>query len=282
MDKRKKIIAGVGGVALLLVLWTIINHIRFVKTDNAQLEAHTVMLAPKVSGFVVSVKVGEGERVKKGQVLVEIDPRDYENTLRQIRGEMSSVQARMRDAEKNYRRLSELVSKGAVSSQQFDTSTASYSEVKAKFDAVSAQVAQAEINLQNTQIKAPSDGFIARKAVEEGQLANQGLPLLGFVSAGERWVTANFKETEVADVRIGAPALIKVDAISGKTFKGKVTAISPATGATFTLLPPDNATGNFTKVVQRVPVKITLEDLNDNDIVALRAGLSAMVSVYKH
>lgn len=282
MDKRKKIIAGVGGVALLLVLWTIINHIRFVKTDNAQLEAHTVMLAPKVSGFVVSVKVGEGERVKKGQVLVEIDPRDYENTLRQIRGEMSSVQARMRDAEKNYRRLSELVSKGAVSSQQFDTSTASYSEVKAKFDAVSAQVAQAEINLQNTQIKAPSDGFIARKAVEEGQLANQGLPLLGFVSAGERWVTANFKETEVADVRIGALALIKVDAISGKTFKGKVTAISPATGATFTLLPPDNATGNFTKVVQRVPVKITLEELNDNDIVALRAGLSAMVSVYKH
>lgn len=282
MDKRKKVIAGVGGVALLLVLWTVINHIRFVKTDNAQLEAHTVMLAPKVSGFVVSVKVGEGDRVKKGQVLIEIDPRDYENTLRQIRGDLSSVQARMKDAEKNYRRLSELVSKGAVSSQQFDTSTASYSEVKAKFDAVSAQVAQAEINLQNTQIKAPSDGFIARKAVEEGQLANQGLPLLGFVSAGERWVTANFKETEVADVRIGAQALIKVDAIAGKTFKGTVTAISPATGATFTLLPPDNATGNFTKVVQRVPVKITLAELNDNDIVSLRAGLSAVVSIYKH
>jgi membrane fusion protein (multidrug efflux system) len=146
---------------------------------------------------------------------------------------------------------------------------------------MNAQVAQAELNLENTKIKAPSDGFIAKKSVEVGQLAAAGVPLIGFVDAGERWVTANFKETEISDIHPGNRVWVDVDAISGKTFTGKVESLSSATGATFALLPPDNATGNFTKVVQRVPVRIHLENLTPEDVEMLRAGLSADVKVEK-
>jgi membrane fusion protein (multidrug efflux system) len=110
-------------------------------------------------------------------------------------------------------------------------------------------------------------------------MAGAGQPLFGFVSSDERWATANFKETEMKGVTPGKEAEIEVDAISGKKFEGVVESISPSTGATFSLLPPDNATGNFTKVVQRVPVRVKLINLSPEDIQLLQAGLSAEVKV---
>jgi membrane fusion protein (multidrug efflux system) len=282
LSKRKKILVPVGIVALIVLSYIAYEHFMYVSTDNAQVEAHSVMLAPKVSGYVKAVSVREGQRVESGTALVELDSRDYQNTLTQMKGELTSMEARMRDAEKNFHRSSELFSKGVISRQQFDTANAACSEVKAKYDAVEAQVAQAELNLENTKIKAPSDGFIAKKTVEVGQYASIGVPLIGFVDAGERWVTANFKETEISDIKTGAKVYIDVDAIDGETFHGHVESISSATGATFTLLPPDNATGNFTKVVQRVPVRIQLDDLSTQQVEELRAGLSAVVKVKKH
>ncbi len=282
MNNRNKLLSVIGFFAVLVVAYFLYQHVMYVETDNAQIDAHAVMLAPKVSGYVADVKVEEGQKVKKGDVLVQIDERDYQNTLKQTRAELSSMDARMRDAEKNYKRLSDLVSKGAVSQQQFDTSSASFADLKAKYDGISAQVAQAELNLTNTKIIAPSNGFIAKKAVEIGQLASPGVPLIGFIDSDERWVVANFKETEVEDIKIGAKVSIDVDAVSGRTYHGTVISISSATGATFTLIPPDNATGNFTKVVQRVPVKIKFEGVDEKDIEALKAGLSAVVKVSKH
>jgi len=282
MDKKKKMLSGIGGLAVLFGLYFLYEHIMYVTTDNAQVEAHAVMIAAKVGGYVKAVHVQEGMRVKKGDLMVEIDDRDYQNTLRQIKGELSSLEARKRDLEKNQKRIAELFSKGVVSQQQFDGANTALAEAKAKFEALSAQVAQAELNYENTHIKAPSDGFIAKKSVEVGQLAAPGVPLLGFVDAGERWVTANFKETEIESVQPGKKVYIDVDAISGRSFTGVVESISSATGATFTLLPPDNATGNFTKVVQRVPVKIKFENVTAEEIEALKAGLSAFVKVQKH
>lgn len=282
MDKRKKILSGIGAIAVIAAIYFLYEYIMYVSTDNAQVEAHSVMLAPKVGGFVKTVKVVEGQKVEQGQILAEVDSRDYENTLKQIKGELTSIEARAKDAERNFRRLQDLYAKGAVSQQQFDTSSAGYSEVKAKFEAISAQVAQAELNLENTHIKAPSNGFVAKKSVEVGQLASPGVPLIGFVSSEERWITANFKETDIANIKVGAKVHIEIDALSGRSYEGEVAAISAATGATFTLLPPDNATGNFTKVVQRVPVKIQFAKLSDSDIDLLRAGLSATVKVSKH
>lgn len=281
MEKKQKIFTAIGALAVLGGGYFLYEHFTYATTDNAQIEAHSVMLAPKVSGFIQAVNVTEGQHVQKDDVLVEIDGRDFENTLRQVKGELTSIEARKRDAEKNFKRLQDLVTKGAVSQQQFDTSTATYAEVRAKYEAISAQVAQAELNLANTKIRAPATGLIARKSAEVGQLAAPGVPLVGFVSSDSRWVTANFKETEVSDIKLGAPVEISVDAIASGSFRGKVAAISSATGATFTLLPPDNATGNFTKVVQRVPVKIEFENLTPEQIEMLRAGLSAFVKVRK-
>lgn len=279
MDKKKKVLIGVGSVVLLGAVYLAVEHLRYVETDNAQIEGHAVLLAAKVGGFIVKTNVTDGQRVKKGDVLVEIDDRDYKNTLQQAKSDLVSIEARKRDAEKNNRRLTDLYSKGAVSQQQLDSISTSYAESKAKFDSVSALVAQAELNVENTKIRAPSDGIIAKKSAEVGQLAGPGVPLVGFVGTEERWVTANFKETEIEDIRPGAQVDVKVDALSSRHFKGEVESISSATGATFTLLPPDNATGNFTKVVQRVPVKIALKDLSLEDREILRAGLSAIVKV---
>lgn len=282
MKTKQKILAAAGTVIILLVGYLTYEHFAYVTTDNAQIFGHSLMMAPKVSGYITAVNVVEGQKVAKGEVLVQIDQRDYENNLKQAKGELASIEARRRDAERNYRRLVDLLSKGAVSQQQFDTSTAQYNDVKAKYDAIASQVAQAELNLSNTKITAPVDGFIAKKSVEVGQLAAPGVPLIGFIDAGERWIIANFKETEIESIKLDARVEVDVDAISGKKFEGKVESISSATGATFTLLPPDNATGNFTKVVQRIPVKIKFENLSADDIIKLRTGLSAFIKVHKH
>jgi len=281
-QKKKKIIIVAATVVTLLVGYLTYEHFAFVTTDNAQLFGHSLMLAPKVPGYITAVNVSEGQKVSKGEVLIQIDERDYENNLKQAKGELASIEARRRDAERNYRRLVDLLSKGAVSQQQFDTSTAQYNDVKAKYDAIASQVSQAELNLSNTKITAPADGFIAKRSVEVGQLAAPGVPLLGFIDAGERWIIANFKETEIESIAINAKVDITIDAISGKEYEGAVESISSATGATFTLLPPDNATGNFTKVVQRIPVKIKFQNLTADDVIKLRTGLSAFIKVHKH
>lgn len=282
MDRKKTLLGVVVSGAVLGGLYMIYERIMYVSTDNAQVEAHTVMLAPKVTGYVTKVNVLEGQKVKAGEVLVEIDERDFQNALRQFRGELASIEARKKDAEKNFKRVSELYAKEAVSPQQYDQNLSTVTELRSKFEAVSAQVAQAELNLENSKVKAPTDGFIARKSVDEGQLAAAGVPLIGFVGAHERWITANFKETDLHGIRPGSDVDVYVDALPGAHFKGEVTSLSAATGATFTLLPPDNATGNFTKVVQRVPVRISMKDLSDEEAESLRAGLSAYVKVRKN
>jgi membrane fusion protein (multidrug efflux system) len=279
---RKSILITVAALAGIAVGYFVYDSLMYVSTDNAQVDGHFVMLAAKVNGYVQQVNIREGQRVKKDETLVEIDGRDYENTLRQVSGELTSVEAKKIDSEKSYRRINSLFSKGVVAQQQYDNASATYADNKAKWDAVSAQVSQAKLNLENTKIRAPSDGFIAKKGVEVGQLAAPGIPLIGFVDAHERWITANFKETDLNKIKPGSNVKVTVDAIDGHTYLGKVETISSATGATFTLLPPDNASGNFTKVVQRVPVHIRLEKLSDKDLEDLRVGLSAYVKVSTH
>lgn len=281
-NSKKTVMSVGGGVFAAGVFYFLFQHFMYVTTDNAQVEAPNLLLAPKVAGFVVKVNVKEGQTVKAGDILVEIDDRDYQNTLTQVRAELASLEAKKQDADRNFKRISGLFKGNAVSQQQFDQTSTVSSEIKSKYAALSAQVAQAELNLSNTKIVAPINGVIAKKAVEVGQLAGVGTPLLGFVGSDERWVSANFKETEIDGIQPGQIAYIEVDAIRSRRFQGKIESLSAATGATFSLIPPDNATGNFTKVVQRVPVRITLENLSENDRQILRAGLSAEVKVKKH
>src|SRR5262249_40412307 len=147
-EKRKKILMAIGAVAVLVIGYFVFDYMMYVSTDNAKVDGHYVMLTPKVGGYVTKVNVVEGQRVKKGEVLIEIDPRDYENVLRQTSGELTSIEARKRDAERMYKRISELKTQGAVSQQQYDTTSANYAEAKAKWDAISAQVSQSQLNLE--------------------------------------------------------------------------------------------------------------------------------------
>ena len=251
-------------------------------SDNAQVDGHFLMLSPKVTGFIKKVNVVEGQKVKEGDLLIEIDQRDFQYILEQMQGELVSKQAIKDDAEKNAQRMTTLFSNGAVSQQQRDAARTAMMESKANFDAINAKVEQAKLNLENTIIKAPIDGFIAKKSAEESQLASIGTPLLGFVGGKQRWVVANLKETQIEFIHAGAKAEVYVDAYPNKSFHGIVESVSSATGALFSLLPPDNATGNFTKVVQRIPVHILLQDLTEQDIELLRLGLSAEVKIRKN
>jgi membrane fusion protein (multidrug efflux system) len=163
--------------------------------------------------------------------------------------------------------------------EQVTAMRARASSAQARVEQAKANLAQAELNLQYTVIKAPARGVVSKKSVLPGQVIQGGQPLMALVQTDEVWITANFKETQLNEMRAGQRVLVEVDAYGGKTFQGKVDSIAAATGARFSLLPPENATGNFVKVVQRVPVKIVLESGQDPEHL-LRPGMSVTPTVY--
>lgn len=277
--KKKKIMTIAGGIAAIGAIYFLYDYFFFVSTDNAQIQANTVILTARVSGYVTQVNIEEGKKVKAGDVLVQIDPKDYKSRTSQSENELGSVAARVQDAEKNYHRIQSLFDQGAVSAQQRDSALATYQEQARRLKALQAQAEITSNSLNDTQLRAPTDGTIAKKAAVVGMLANSGTPLVAFVSEDSRWVVANFKETDLGRLKIGQKVEIDVDAIPGRSFKGEVEAFYPSTGSVFSLIPPDNATGNFTKVVQRVPTRIKLVELKKEDVDLLKAGLSAVVSV---
>jgi len=162
---------------------------------------------------------------------------------------------------------------------QIQATQARASAADARVLTARANLAQAELNLQYAVVKAPVRGVVSKKGINVGQVVQQGQPLLAIVQLDEVWVTANFKETQLKNMRAGQRAAIDVDALGGRDFKGKVDSIAGATGARFSLLPPENATGNFVKVVQRVPVKIVLDAGQDPEHL-LRPGMSVNATVY--
>jgi len=277
--RGRKLAAALGVVVLLIIVRLVYSHFTYEETDDAQVQAHSLMLSARVGGFVSEVLVEENEKVKTGQVLARIDSRDYENALKIAQSNVESATARLHDADTNFKRISELYRKGAAPRAQFDSAQARYLEESKKLAAAQSQQDQAQLNVSYAEIKAPTNGRIARRSVEPGMVVSSGQPLFGFVDSGDRWIAANFKETQLKGIHPGNQAEVSVDAIGGHSFQGVVESLSPSTGAVFSLLPPDNATGNFTKVVQRVPVRIKLVNLTDSDIDELRTGLSADVSV---
>jgi membrane fusion protein (multidrug efflux system) len=277
---RKPILYVLGGVFGLWLVHFAYDEFTRETTDDAQVAAHSTVLAAKVGGIIESVSIEENQEVKAGQVLAKIDPRDYNSALAQAEGDRGSLEARLKEAEKTYRRAGSLLKQQAVSQEQFDAAEATYSETKRRLDSAAAKLDFAKLNIEYTEIKAPVDGKLGRKTAETGMVVAPGQALFDFVETNERWVIANFKETQMRDIKIGQPVEIEIDAISGRTFHGKVESFSPSSGTTFALLPPDNATGNFTKIVQRVPIKIVFDahsiDGFEDRIVP---GINAVVSV---
>lgn len=281
-NKMKKL--GIPVIVILIIIGAYLSYDSYlhVSTDNAQVSAHFLMLSSRVNGTISKVFVEDHQKVKAGDILAQIDTSDYSNAKTAAVAQVTSLEARVNEARVNFKRAEELIRTQAISKERFDKALADFKDLDAKLKAAKSQAEQAGLNESYTRIIAPNDGIIARKAVEPGQFVPAGQPLFGFVAENKRWILANLKETELQDVKIGQKVKIHVDALEGKNYQGKVVSIAPSTGAVFSLLPPDNATGNFTKVVQRIPVKIEFENLSEKDVDALQLGLSAVISIVVH
>jgi membrane fusion protein, multidrug efflux system len=308
--RRRAIIWSILAVALIgggIYGWKTIHFYQgHAETDDAQIETHVEPVIPKVGGHVTEVLVEDNQRVEKGQVLVRIDERDLRARVATAaadvanaraaagatRSAVSAAETEHRRAAADLSRYQALRQKEEISQQQYDAARAAAEASEAQTRAQSEQVAaaaakiaqkQADLDLAQLQLSyatltAPGAGWITRKNVEVGQLVQPGQPLLAVVSDEQPWVVANYKETQLKKMRVGQPAIVTVDAYPKRELHGHVESIAAATGARFALLPPDNATGNFTKVVQRIPVKIVFDEPPDPER-RLRAGMSVTAIV---
>lgn len=318
-------------------------------TDDAFLDATVVAVAPKVAGQAKKVYVASNQQVKKGDPLVEIDPRDFEvqlaqkkaaqdaaeanisllesgvallgtqvataeATAKQSEAEAAADQATAEKANSDLKRAEGLIQNKTISSQEFDSAKAAAAAAnatlragqekaasnRAKIAEAQAQlqagrkaweraqaqarqagvdVDQADLNLSYTRITAPQDGRVTRKAVEEGDYVQVGQRFMALV-ADDIYAIANFKETQLRNIRPGQPVKISVDSLTARAFAGHVESIQAGSGAAFSLLPPENAVGNYVKVVQRVPVKIVFDDEAAREFSSrIVPGMSAVVKV---
>jgi membrane fusion protein (multidrug efflux system) len=190
----------------------------------------------------------------------------------------SAYQAAIANAKAKIQQAQGQLTQAQTAPRQVHVSEANAGQAGAKIETAEADLKNAQINLSRTKLFAPVDGRISRKTVTVGNLVAPGTPLMSIIPAEQVWVVANFKETQLTDVKIGQTVDIEVDAFPGRTFHGKINSLSAGTGSTFALLPPDNATGNFTKVVQRIPVKITL-DPGQQDVERLTVGMSVTATI---
>lgn len=214
---------------------------------------------------------------------------------------IAEAKAKLWQLEQDYHRFERLMRDESVPRQQYEQAKAAYDAAKARYDALVAQknaaVSQyteaskrtigaeanilrceasldiARLNLSYTVLTAPYDGYIGRRTLEPGQYVQSGQTISYLVRSKDKWVTANYKETQIAHIFIGQEVIIKVDALPGRRFRGRVTAISEATGSKYSLVPTDNSAGNFVKVQQRIPVRIEFEGVTDEEMALLRAGM---------
>ncbi len=386
-----------GGLVVALVAFGFWLHFRYrVSSDDAQVDGHIVPISAKISGSVLEVLVNDNQQVKAGDVLVRLDPRDYQAKVDQQKAALAVAESQVRaagvtvpltrettqsgttgmsagltmaeaqaqqaklaaeqagtseiswahsnlaaaqasneKAQADLARMRPLVAKAEISQQDFDAFTAAakvaeaqvkaaqdrvqsaeqaaanaraaYEAAQARVQQMRAELAQskagerqvqvsdaqvvsamarvqearanleaAELNLSYTTIVAPVDGQVTKKSVEAGQILQPGQDLMALIPLKDVWVTANFKETQLAGVRPGQKAEVKVD-MYGRTILGKVDSIAGGTGSRMSLLPPENATGNFVKVVERIPVKIVFDSLPAD--VVLRPGMNVDATI---
>ncbi len=301
-------IAIVVAIVVLLVgvfIWWLIER-QYEDTDDAFIDTHIVIISPQIAGQVIAVLVNDNQRVRKGQMLVEIDSADARTRLAQVQAQQAQAEtqydqalatergaaAQAENAERDLARyrLLQRTSPLAVAQQQIDQAVETDRNAIAQRDAAraqiagsraqikvdQAQIAAAQLNLGYTHIASPVDGTIAQRTVAMGNYVSPGQELLAIVPL-KIWVTANFKETQLALMRVGQHVRIEVDACGDKTVKGHVDSIQRGAGQAFGILPPENATGNYVKVVQRVPVKILLDRVPPNCV--LGPGMSVEPTV---
>jgi membrane fusion protein (multidrug efflux system) len=333
-NRRRNLIASLATVVVGVA--TGIYYFEYVapyeSTDDAFIEAHVTPIAPQVAGRVAQLLVQDNQEVKVGDVLLQIDPSDFQTKLDQERANLAAsksrleqanaqftvdqakveqekanvvaAQAEAKQAEADDKRY-QAVGSFAISASQLDLAGTQARSAAAQVDAAQnkelaaeaqsaldkasiqtaaaeiqsseAAVHQAELNLSYTQVKAPAAGYVTHRTIEAGAYVQTGQALLAIVPR-QVWIVANFKETQLTDMRAGQPVEVTMDAYPQIKFKAHVDSIQSGTGPRFSLLPPENASGNYVKVVQRVPVKIVLDDVAANNYV-LGPGMSVVPEV---
>ena len=268
---------GAGLVVLLGLVAYLILKAPSASTDDAAIEAHVIPVSAKVAGHALRVLVDDNQQVKAGQLLAELDPRDFQTRLDQAKGKVASDRAESAKTEADMKRAQALFARDEASKQDLEHAQASADAAKADLAQSDAALRQAELDLSYTRIEAPEDGRVTRKSLEPGAYVSIGQAVLALVP-DDVWVVANFKETQLTRMHPGQHAEIRVDAYPDARLRGHVDSIQAGTGARFSLLPAENATGNFVKVVQRVPVKIVLDDKLDGGRV-LAPGMSVEANV---
>jgi membrane fusion protein (multidrug efflux system) len=280
---------------------------RVLVTDNQPVTAGDLLLEINRDDYAAYLEKAEkvllGLAAEENQIRASI--REGEEGLVEARANLASAEAQETFARKDRDRNTQLVKKDAVAQLRYDQVVSQWEIAKARADAAKASVSKAEaviqnlearlktqgfriaeakaaldlagINLARTQVRAPTTGRVAKKNVDPGKYVQPGQPLLALVES-DVWVVANYKETQIEDLQAGQPVAIEVDAYPGVTFEGHIDSFQPGTGAVFSLLPPENATGNFVKIVQRVPVKIVL-DSEPDPVHPLWPGMSVVPHV---
>jgi membrane fusion protein (multidrug efflux system) len=299
-----------------------------VSTDDAYVDGSVSLVSSRVPGTVSKLFVMENWGVKAGDLLLTLDPRDYQVRVAQADAQLARARqsvdelyaqlqaaeagvnlagSQLRETQLDYNRAKALREQNVVSTQFFDQATTALRVAgadqalaqhqlqqaraalggdivdHARYDRPIVQQAEAvldaaKLDLSYTEIRSPITGIITRKSVHVGNRIQPGEPLMALVPIDRLYVTANFKETQLTDVRVGQPADIRADIYPGFVYRGHIDSISVGTGAAFALLPPENATGNWVKVVQRVPVKVVLNEPPPPDKL-MRMGLSVEVTV---
>ena len=299
-----------------------------VSTDDAYVDGSVSLVSSRVPGTVARLFVMENWGVKAGDLLLTLDPRDYQVRVAQAEAQLARARqsvdelyaqlqaaeagvslagSQLRETQLDFNRAKALREQNVVSTQFFDQATTALRVSvadqalaehqlqqaraalggdivdHARYDRPIVQQAQAmveaaKLDLSYTEVRSPITGIITRKSVHVGNRIQPGEPLMAIVPVDRLYITANFKETQLTDVRVGQPAEMRADIYPGFAYHGHVDSISVGTGAAFALLPPENATGNWVKVVQRVPVKVVLNENPPPDKL-LRMGLSVEVTV---
>jgi membrane fusion protein (multidrug efflux system) len=321
-NKKKAFLIVVLIAAFGLLLGYFYNAYRrtHVATDDAFVEGNIHTIAARVNGSVRNVAVTDNQPVKKGDLLVEIDPADYDAKYREADSALQVEKAKLAEAETRIRtaaanvelaqanlslaqtdrdRAEKLIKEQVIPQDRYDRAITAYAVARAQVAAAEEQLRQAEsqkvtqlslirqkdaaaalakLNHGYTSLYAPVDGYVTRKSVQTGNQIREGQPLMAIVDLDSLYIVANYKETELENIRPGMDVRVTVDAYPGKTFKGQVDSIMAGTGVSFSLFPAENATGNYVKVVQRVPVKIVLAPGEDKDHI-LRVGMSVVPTV---
>jgi membrane fusion protein (multidrug efflux system) len=273
------------GVGITFGTFWIIDAITFVSTDDASIDGDHVNVSAKMLGRIQSVTVEEGSEVQAGQLLVVLDDVDLRAQETQAASSLNYARQNLRLAAVNldktrddFQRSSTLFKTGVATKEQYDhaasaldTANAQYSIAQAQVDTANAQLGVIEAQLLNTRITAPISGTIAKKPLMPGELVQPGQTIFSINDLKDIWVTANFEETKISRIKVGAPVRITVDAYSSDLFEGQVLQISAA------ILPPAFSIGEFTKTTQRVPVKIGFTSLPKDAL--LLPGMSVEVKV---